>query len=332
MRCPVIRADCLHRRHRPTGGQTFARRRNLRVSAALRFTPTLLIVWLALAIRTGRSQAGELPVDVVPRRLDHLEAGLVVNHAAPDGWSHLILKSQPLVARGDVDKVPSMVVRHSGFLFTVFAADVASGARSGGPPFHLAKVGVGLGTLVKGKPMIVSSATHRALEADLGLLRSIILSQSEKQLDLIVRRARTPTMAVFDAPGYFARSDGHRPIALRYHVLVEPATGRLATVIWLLEIKSDPPRYVLVDGTTRLLKPGVIEKSLLDVDANEFILGMPKPSAFALTSLPPGDELVPSQRIRTLATRVHFQPAEVVRLEADLWQMINRHEQEARRR
>ena len=312
------------RGHRLSRRSIFRSQPNLHVESTVAIAQLLRVVSVFVVATCPTIEAAEALIDVQPTTLPHIEPGTVVEDHAPKGWSHLILKSQPRVAAGDIDKVPNIVLRHSDFLFTAFAADVARDSSGAATSFWLKRVGAGLGTQVKGKPTIVSSRTHRALGADLGLLRATVLSQSEKQLNLTMRVARTPTMVVFDAPGYYAEKDRHVPIALRYHVLVDAATGQLNTVTWLLKIFTKPPRYEFVEGTVRLLKPSVVEESVLHVDANEFIVGVPKPSAFALSSLPPGTELPMSPSLRRLADRVRFSTEEVVTLERLLWQAIQR--------
>lgn len=290
---------------------------NLRFPMGMRVLATIWITLFGGFVTVADARAQAVRINVRPRPVHRIAPGTVVRDAAPRGWTHLILKSQPRVAAGDVRTVPKIVLRNSDFLFTAFVARVV-----GQGPYQLSQVGVGLGTEVGEQPMIISSDTHRQLGADLGLLRSTVLSQSEKKLDLIVYVARTPTMAVFDAPGYYALPGGHVPIALRYHVLVDANSGALSTITWLLQVDSEPPQYQFAENSVRLLAPNLVEDSILAVDEDEFVVGVPKPSAFALTALPPGQPLPMTPALRVLADQPRFQAKEVVQLEQQLRELI----------
>lgn len=266
------------------------------------------------AVHGGNDAAAESAVDVQPRPVPHLRPGTRVPDGPPQGWSHLILKSKPRLEQGDVSEVPAIVARLASFQFTTFAADVAETTVDGRPWFYLNTIGVGLGTDVRGEDVIVASRTHKQQGANLGIIKATVLSQSEAQLARIVQLGRSSNVAIFDAPGYMLRGERHRPIVMRYVVLVHPHSGRLSTFAWLMDV-TPSGEYVLVDGSLRLLKPNLVEDSPLHVDSGEFIAGIPTPTAFALASLPPGVACEMPDSLRRIAALRRLSGATVMHIE-----------------
>src|SRR5262245_8683205 len=58
------------------------------------------------------------------RPMDRIPPGTPVEQKAPNGWRYLIVKAQPRLAAGDVDRVPGIAARHTTLLFTAILARV----------------------------------------------------------------------------------------------------------------------------------------------------------------------------------------------------------------
>jgi hypothetical protein len=248
--------------------------------------------------------------DVTVRPLDLIPAGTVIGNEAPEGWTHLLLKSRPRAGAGDVGRLSADQVDLASFLITALVADV----RRDGRRYRLSRVAVGMGTRVGDRDVIITPATQKGLGADLGFVARIVLSRAQEKLAGVVRVAGSPRMAVFDAPNLMLRGGGHRPVVLRYAVLVEEATGRLDTLVWLLDAEGSGPSL-----PAEWLAPSQVEDCVLHVDAREFTLGLPNEQSFALCRLPRGRrqlEFAPS--LRTLAGRPRLSQAAAEELEVEL--------------
>ncbi len=67
--------------------------------------------------------------------------------------------------------------------------------------------------------------------------------------------ARTPTMMIFDAQAVMRRNNDHVKMIMRHAVLVDPGTGQLFTLVWLLTREYQP-----AEGVIQLLPNGMWEK------------------------------------------------------------------------
>ncbi len=195
--------------------------------------------WLLLRIASQASLAqAQTPASdqpFAPHPLARIAPGTRIDDRAPAGWSQLVIKSQPKITSGDVAKVPDMTVRFVNMFFTAILLKVERQPNADPPQYRLATAAIGIGTRVRDKDIIVSSDSYRSLGADLGLIGGIVLSKSEEQLNQVLEVARSPTMAVADAPTILARGTQHVHVMLRYAFLVDPRDGRCYTLIWILD-------------------------------------------------------------------------------------------------
>jgi hypothetical protein len=248
--------------------------------------------------------------DVTVRPLERIPAGTVIGNDAPTGWTHLLLKSHPRPGAGDVAQVSADHLQLAGLLFTALVAEV----RQEGGRHRLARVAVGLGTRVGGKDVIITPQTQQSLGANLGLLARMVLARADEKLAGVVSVARSPSLAVFDAPNLMLRGGRHRPMVLRYAVLLEPTTGRLDTLVWLL----DPEEGSSAEAA-EWLPPAKVDEGVLHVDGREFTLGFPNERSFALCRLPAGQRrLTFPEPLRALACQPRLSEALAVDLEARL--------------
>jgi hypothetical protein len=260
--------------------------------------------------------------DVTQRRLDLIPAGTVIGDKPPRGWTNLILKSYPRPGAGDRKELSATADRLARLLFTALLADVEPVKTSGGQRWKLAKVAVGLGTRIGERDTIITPETHRGLGASLGLFGPIVLSTGQEKLADILIVARSATMLVFDSPGMMLRRQRHRPIVLRYAVLVEGRTGRLETLLWVLD-REERGTFSGPTDPIRWLPHNLLGDCILHVDAGEFSLGQPTEKAFAMTDAPKGQkEIAADDDLKPLLARRRFSTALAADLEAKLRQAL----------
>jgi hypothetical protein len=245
------------------------------------FLPSSLAVALSLAFPVC-TFAG-------PEGVELIEPGTVVEEGPPKGWSHLIIKSAPRLRPADDGRVSSTTRYLSTFLTTAFVAHVEPVRAPNGPARHqLCKVALGVCTKINDQDVVVSPDTQRPLGANLGVLARTVLSKVyEKQQEARVA-ACTATMAVVDTPVIMLRGARHQHCVTRYALLVDPATGRLESLVWLID-RDRRGQYVGVPASAaEWLPPSKLETPLMRVDDNEFTLGVASEKAVAITGLPRG--------------------------------------------
>ena len=233
--------------------------------------------------------------DVTLRRVASIPPGTVVADRAPEGWSHLVIKSRPRLSEESAKELPAVTARLATLLCTVILADVQG--RPG--QFVLSHVAVGLGTEINRRDTIISSESLEKLGVKLGLLESQVLAGAEKQLALMRCTARSRTSAVIDAAGVLLRDKRHQPVVLRYVLLVDPATGRLDTLAWAFPREAENPAEPI--GPMQLLPPNKLDDCLLSIDKEAFLLGIPTSTAFAMKEIPQGKQIVFPPELKVLA-------------------------------
>src|SRR4051794_13584392 len=131
--------------------------------------------------------------------LDRLEPGTRVGEGPPSVWSHLVVKSLPRLASGDLASLPGSARETSALFRTLIVADVLD-ARKGGSGFELRRVGVGLCLPVRGEDTVVSSSSLRRLGLELSAVDRLVLGLAEDELAEGRLVARTRTFALFSTP------------------------------------------------------------------------------------------------------------------------------------
>jgi hypothetical protein len=276
----------------------------------------LLICCLTdVACSQGKSGPG---YDVTPRHLDQVPPGTVIGKEAPKGWSNLLLKSYSRPGAGDMKQLSSTADRLSRLLFTAILADVKSDKTDGGQRYKLAKVAVGLGVRIGDKDTVVTPDTHRRLGAGLGILAGVVLRTAQEKLGEIVVVARSRTLMVFDSPSLMLLDGKHKPIVLRYAILVEEKTGRLNALVWALA-RAEDGKYSGPVGAIQWLPPNLTSDCVLHVDGREFSIGQPTEKAFAMTAPPKGrKEIKVGDDLKALIARPRFSTTTAAELENKL--------------
>jgi len=279
----------------------------------------LSVLLLCCLTDVACSQGKTTPVyDVTLRHLDLIPPGTVLGKEAPKGWSNLIIKSYSRPGAGDMKQLSPTADRLSRFLFTAILADVKADKSGDGQRYRLAKLAVGLGMQIGGKDTIITPDTQRRLGAGLGFLARIVLSTAQEKLAEIAVVVRSRTLMVFDSPGLMASDGKHKPVVLRYAVLVDERTGRLNTLVWVLD-RTERGDYGGPAGAIQWLPPNLTGDCVLHVDATEFSLGQPTEKAFAMTSAPKGEkEIAVGDELKSFVVRRQFSPAIAAELESKL--------------
>ncbi len=258
--------------------------------------------------------------DVTAEPVELLPPGTVIEESAPEGWTHLVIKSRPTISSGAVHKLNDTTRRYGTFLFMTTVARVAprkSGLRTS---YVLDAVALGLGTTVDGKDMVLSPQTHAELGAGLSFIPGQILKGAYNKQREVCVRARSPTFALLDTPALLLRHDEHRDVILRYALLVGPWSGRLDTLVWLIdrEEEKDP-----LPEPIEWLPPNKREDAPLHVDGREFLGPIPKPRAYAAERLPRGKRQLPvPSKARALLAQERFDADDARKIDQTLRELM----------
>lgn len=260
----------------------------------------LAVSVLSLAPRPAPTASVSTRFDCQPKPLPRIVPGTRIADTPPEGWTHLISKSQPELASGDVDKLHARAAELARFLFSSLLARVGRQETANGPVYRLEEVATGLGTQIGQEDVIISSETQSELGANLGFLERCVLRGAEKELNEPVVLAQSETSLIVDMPGIMHLDGKHRPVVLRYIFMVHPQEGRLEAVLWRLDVDAQGA-YQLADVPAVRRRLGRVERCGLHVDASETLAGIPKPKAFATMRLPTGDPLPLPPSLRKIA-------------------------------
>jgi hypothetical protein len=258
----------------------------------------------------------------VDKSVSFIPAGTVIGNTPPAGWTHMIAKSRPKMQYGDVALVPKPVQALSGMFFTALIARVSPPDGRDGNGYRLDEAALGMGTRIGATDMIITPETQKRLGANLGLLARVALERGYERLSLVKVAARTDTMAVIDAPIMLLRQGKHRPVMLRYAVLVDPRTGSLEMMMWAIS-QDDQGAYEGLISGCEWLSTNVVETRLLHVDASEFTLGLITENALAMVHWPQGRmqfEFPPESKRLAATPRPSQQLAP--ELEQQLWEFL----------
>ncbi|MEQ8787392.1 MAG: hypothetical protein RIC55_13885 [Pirellulaceae bacterium] len=283
---------------------------------------------LALLSPTLARAERPVPVDqyeVKPRQVSLIPPGTVIDEKAPQGWSHLIIRSHPRVAPEDRSKVNSLTAQLASLLFTAVAAKVEAYTVGEEQRYRFKDVGVGFGAPIDGRPTIVSPDTQARLGANLSFFGRQVLSTcyEEQKAGRII--CYSDTMAVVDTRVVLNRNGKHRWCIFRHALLIDPSNGALATLLWPIDLDDSNGRYAGVAGPVQWLPPNKIEDTVLRVDTREFTLGVPSKKAFAVAEMPDGErQLQFPEGVEKLAGLQQMTPETAHATEMWLWEMVRR--------
>jgi hypothetical protein len=277
-----------------------------------------------------QAPAAAEPVDTVPRLIARIEPGAKIEDGPPEGWSHLVLHAVPRVAEGNVEKVSPLVNRLVSKFHLTILADVLPVNNAQAKRFRLERVAIGLALPIDDIETVVTAATQDKLGAKLGFVDRNALSESEGSLNGVKQVARTSTMLVFDAPSIMRLDKKNRNVTQRHALLASPTTGKLATVVWVVDEDANGAP-VLIDPVAHLLPENCEDDRQIFVDAAQFNFGIPSKQAFALVKLPDGDDVPIDVNWRNLAVSQFKESTDVVKLEQALRAAIGWNKEVTRR-
>ena len=214
-----------------------------------------------------------------------LAPGTQVDDDPPAGWSHLVIKSIPRLASGDLETLPGMANSTATLFRPVVLTDVRPVGVGAERRFVLCRIGLGMCLPVKGHDTVVRVSSLREQGLDLGMVARTVLDRAELELRRGRLVARTPTFALFSAPAMMRVGTGHREVLLRYALLVDPSSGALRTLVWA--IAPEPARRTAA-RTMVLLTPSLVYDCGLDVMAQRLFGALPVNWSFAMPGLPTG--------------------------------------------
>lgn len=252
--------------------------------------------------------------DLEARPITLLEPGTVIRPPeAPEGWSHLIVKTNLVVADGDT--LNKGIAEAIGLFFTAYAAHIEQLSDN---KWRLAKLAVGSGMRTRDGDRIISSNCGKSAQP-LSYLVSKVLRQHEAHFATVRIRARSETMAIIDDPTWMNCDGRHCPVVIRYSLLLDPAIGDLQTLVWRID-GDESSGYRSAVGPIERLAAGCHDECCLHVDGRECLLGMPlKSSALAILHLPRGKARHEMPHaLRDNAGRLRFTAAQAAELETSL--------------
>ena len=259
----------------------------------------------------GSTDLKDTDIDLESRTLPTIPAGTVIGRTAPEGWTHLILFATPTLTKEALAESPRAAADYARMLkFTLLVR-----TKKVGTTYRLDTLARGFAMTIGGKETVINS--KKTMGARMGLFGNRILTENEKHFEADVRQvARTPTMIMFDAQAVMRQGTEHVKMVNRHAILVDPATGKVSTFVWLLSKPRDS--YDFADKAMQLLPENMREARMLSVDRNKFVLGIPSADAFALWRIPQGKAIVYSAEMKKVAAIKELEREDVVTMEKAL--------------
>ena len=223
-------------------------------------------------------------------RLVHLDPGSrLEGQSAPQGWSHLVIKSIPNLATGDLDTVSSQAFETARRLRPVIVADIRRSEPEFGSSYYLARVGVGI--CAPGQDgvsdRVISPASVEGTRGSWTAKQRIILAAMAYEVSRTELAAATPTFALLRSPNTFLIEGSHRKVESCQALLVDPHSGKLQVIVWREDAQHGAGESA--EAAARLVSAPVFDCPQ-DVHATR-LLGTPIAWSFALRELPPGADL-----------------------------------------
>jgi len=258
-------------------------------------------------------------------RLVHLDSGSrLEGQSAPQGWSHLVIKSIPELATGDLDTVSSQAFETARRIRPVIVADIRLSEPEFGPIYYLARVGVGI--CAPGQDgvsdRVISPASVEGTRGSWTAKQRIILAAMAYEVSRTHLAAATPTLALIRSPNTFLIEGSHRKVESCQALLVDPRNGKLRVIVWLEDAQHDAREPAEVPA--RLVSAPIFDCPQ-DVHATR-VLGTPVAWSFAIRDLPPGTDLtLPAELAGSLKATVEGS-GDPAALEQALSELVHDHE------
>jgi hypothetical protein len=214
-----------------------------------------------------------------------IKPGTLVENRPPKSWSHLVIKSLPRLASGDLQTLPRSAFRTAMLIRTIILADVG---RSTDHPaaFALRRVGIGLCIPNQaGRDVVVDSGRLEEAGVSLSVVEKMVLKSAEAVLSRGRLIAATPTFALYHGPAVLQGAQAHYEVELYYALLVDEKCGSMRTFVWAqgTQAAKRMTSTVLVE-----LEPNLVFDCPVNVEAQRLLGTLPVSWSFAMESLPPG--------------------------------------------
>jgi len=256
-------------------------------------------------------------IKAIPR----IEPGTRIGDGPPAGWTHLILKTRPLVNSGDVADVSEwMIAGIRKFSTSVILRTEPDPTEAG--RFRIGAFAAGLGAPVDGQDVIITKGTADKVGVPLGELEKMVLAEREKEIVATVSPAVTPTMGVVEFPAYVLRGTEHVKVVMRYASLVNVKDGGIETLLWVLEMAPGGGYSFSGDSLIRI-EPNQTMDWDLHVDGSKInFFGQPNPDAFATTGRPRGPTIGVTEDLRKAAVAASYSEKSAAELEKLLRELL----------
>jgi hypothetical protein len=227
-------------------------------------------------------------------RLIYLKPGLRITKKPPEGWTHLVIKSIPRLAKGDIGSLPAGSKKTATLFRSVLLANVKP-VDINEKDFELTQIGVGIcipDPQDEDQDIIVSADMLNALGLNhLTTVQRMVLDAAEVEMAEGRIIARTATFALFRTPVTMVDpgpGGKHIKINLNYAFCANRTTGRLDVAVWSMKPESAPQQAPV---TMIKLTADAVFSCELDVRVKRILGTVPYSWSFAMPDLPPGRKL-----------------------------------------
>jgi hypothetical protein len=262
------------------------------------FRSALLMTLLTFGCSTlCFAQSAVIPFAKAVVRLD---AGTIVGNENAPRWNRTVMLAKPRIASGEVSALSDSIRASVSMFILSIVATVDQDPQSTEPKFRLAEVGVGYSTDVKSQLKVIHSDNYQPHGVSLSFIQRQMLAENERQLSNIKTIVRGGSLLMFDVPAILHENKLHRDYTIRHLVWIDSKTGKLATMLWLVDQPKGKPSNVVTNYPIHWVDSSKIEDRGIHVDGKEFTLGIPSKRAFALEQPPAGRPVVWNQPAASL--------------------------------
>jgi hypothetical protein len=273
---------------------------------------------------SGVHAIATLAVGNMQTKLVYLQPGLLIGEKAPEGWSHLVVKSMPRLASGDKDSLPKDAAKTAAYFRTVILANVKP-VDVDEKEFELTQVGIGICVPRKGqnKDVVVAADRLEALGLHLSWVQKMTLDAMEAGMAKGRIIAATPTFALFRSPAtVVAAGNEHREVNLNYAFCIDRGTGKLLVGLWTSALEAHESRS---PQTMVRLNSNPVFDCKMDVQTKKlFGVTVPGTWSFAMSELPAGKRVAVPRDLGEMIAMTSRRPneADVESLEEALCQVL----------
>lgn len=269
-----------------------------------------------------RFEPGEVRVEPAPIAL--IPPGTVVGDAAPEGWTHLVIKTKTRIGSGDVEAVNPRALDLISFLSTALLARVGQRETDGAQRYYLQELGYGYAVDIDGPDTIISSDTHKELGANLGVWKGIAVSKAEERLPEMLVVARGDTFAIYDCTTYLRRNNANQQVTIRQVLLVDPTTGDFHAAAWAIAMDGEGV-YQSLATKAFALPPNFVVTTVMHVDASHVYVGIPTEAALASSNFGEGmTELPVASEAADLLAKQKLTPADAAAIADYVWNAVRK--------